>query len=48
MAAIGFGMAGLLPLIENGKPFEMTYSLSENSWNGVSSLQCMIRDIKKS
>jgi len=46
MAAIGFGIAGLLPLIENGKPFEMAYSLSENTWNGVSSLQCMVRDIQ--
>jgi single-stranded-DNA-specific exonuclease len=46
IAAIGFGMADLAPLVEAGNPFEMAFTLSENTWNGVSSLQLMIKDIQ--
>ena len=45
LAAIGFGMANLAPLVQDNKEFELAFSLSENTWNGMSSLQLMIKDI---
>ncbi|MBM3171908.1 MAG: single-stranded-DNA-specific exonuclease RecJ [Bacteroidetes bacterium] len=46
LTAIGFGMAELAPLVAGEAWFELAFSLSENSWNGTSSLQLMIKDIK--
>jgi len=46
LSAIGFGMAALAPIVEAGNWFEMAFTLSENTWNGVSSLQLMIKDIQ--
>ena len=43
--AKGFGMANLAPLVQDNKEFELAFSLSENTWNGMSSLQLMIKDI---
>lgn len=44
--AIAFGMANLLPKIQNQKPFDIAFTLEENSWNGKSSLQLIIKDLK--
>lgn len=46
LSAIGFGMAALAPLVEAGQEFELAFVLSENTFNGVSSLQLMIKDIQ--
>jgi single-stranded-DNA-specific exonuclease len=46
LSAIGFGMAALAPLVGDGNGFELAFTLSENTWNGVSSLQLMIKDIQ--
>lgn len=46
LSAIGFGMAALAPLVGAGNGFELAFTLSENTWNGVSSLQLMIKDIQ--
>ena len=44
--AIGFGLGDKYGLVSNRKPFKMVYSLDENHWNGKTSLQLKIRDIK--
>lgn len=47
MNAIGFGMAEFFPLVQEGL-IDIVYTLEENHWNGSSSLQLMIKDIRKS
>ena len=47
LGAIGFGMAHLYSLIDNRQPFRMAYNVEENHYNGHTSLQLAIRDIKK-
>lgn len=44
--AIGFGMGEKYKLISNQKPFSAVYSIDENHWNGKTSLQLKLRDIK--
>ncbi|MEN7550357.1 single-stranded-DNA-specific exonuclease RecJ [Rapidithrix thailandica] len=44
--AIGFNMAGFYPLVASGRPFQVCYSIEENTYNGRTSLQLMLRDIK--
>jgi single-stranded-DNA-specific exonuclease len=44
--AIGFGMAYLYESVLQGKPFRMAYTVDENHYNGNTSLQLMIKDIK--
>ncbi|GGB86689.1 single-stranded-DNA-specific exonuclease RecJ [Flavobacterium suaedae] len=45
-SAIGFGMANKKDLACNGEFFDAVYSVDENTWNGVTSLQLRLRDIK--
>lgn len=45
-SAIGFGMANKKDLACNGDFFDAVYSVDENTWNGVTSLQLRLRDIK--
>jgi len=44
--AIGFGMGDKIDLITNKKEFKAVYSIDENEWNGTTSLQLKLRDIK--
>ncbi len=46
LVAIGFNMGDKFELIENKKPFSAVYSIDENHWNGTTSLQLKLRDIK--
>ena len=46
LTAIGFGMAHFYEYIYGQKPFSMAYTIEENHYNGHTSLQLMIRDIK--
>jgi single-stranded-DNA-specific exonuclease len=46
LVAIGFGLSDKLDLIINRKPFKAVYSIDENFWNGNTSLQLKLRDIK--
>lgn len=46
IAAIGFGLGSKLELVSQQKNFEMAYCLDENEWNGQTSLQIRIKDIK--
>lgn len=48
--AIGFGMGEKLSVLEEsneaGKPFELLFSLEENTWNGETNLQFKARDLR--
>ncbi|WP_418508751.1 single-stranded-DNA-specific exonuclease RecJ [Corallibacter sp.] len=46
IVCIGFGLGDKEPLISNGKKFKAVYSIDENHWNGITSLQLKLRDIK--
>lgn len=43
-SAIGFGLGDKLPLIKND--FDILYVLDENTWNGFTSIQLLLKDIK--
>ncbi|MGY0391121.1 single-stranded-DNA-specific exonuclease RecJ [Bizionia sp. KMM 8389] len=43
---IGFGLGEKEPNITHKKPFSAVYSIDENHWNGITSLQLKLRDIK--
>jgi single-stranded-DNA-specific exonuclease len=43
---IGFGMGSHLPKIKNGEPFDICYTIEENVYNGNTSIQIMVRDIR--
>lgn len=46
LVAIGFGMGDKIDIITNKKEFKAVYSIDENEWNGNTSLQLKLRDIK--
>jgi single-stranded-DNA-specific exonuclease len=46
MAAIGFGLGNKMELTTNKKPFEVVYCIDENEWNGKTSVQLRLKDIK--
>jgi single-stranded-DNA-specific exonuclease len=43
---IGFGMGEQYELIKDKKPFKAVYSLDENTWNGTTTIQLRLRDLK--
>jgi len=43
---IGFGLGNLLDDLAEGVPFSMVYSIEENHWNGRTTLQLNLKDIK--
>ncbi|MES2487518.1 MAG: single-stranded-DNA-specific exonuclease RecJ [Bacteroidota bacterium] len=44
--AIGFGLASKMEVACNGGTFDAAYSIDENEWNGQTSLQLRLRDIR--
>ncbi len=46
MAAIGFGLGNKMELTTNKKSFEAVYCIDENEWNGKTSVQLRLKDIK--
>jgi single-stranded-DNA-specific exonuclease len=46
ITGIGFNLGSKLHLIQNKKPFDATFSVDENHWQGNVSLQLKFRDIK--
>lgn len=48
MSGIGFYMADKFPLMAGKKPFDMVFTLDENEWNGQTSLQLKVIDIRTS
>ncbi len=45
--AIGFNMHDLMPKVRDGKKFDIAYELEENTWNGNTSIQIHLRDVKE-
>jgi single-stranded-DNA-specific exonuclease len=43
--AIGFNLGHKYEIISNGKPFKILFTIEENEWNGITSLQLNIKDI---
>jgi single-stranded-DNA-specific exonuclease len=46
MSAIGFGLGNKLDLITDRKSFEAVYCIDENEWNGKTSVQLRLKDIR--
>jgi len=44
--AIGFGMGNKLEELQTTETFEAVFTLEENNWNGYTSLQLMLKDLK--
>ena len=44
--AIGFGLGNKQEFTCNGKSFKAVFNIDENNWNGNSSLQLLLKDIK--
>lgn len=45
---IGFNMADKFPIIEMKKPLDIVFSIDENEWNGETTLQLKVIDIRLS
>ena len=43
---IGFNLGDKLPKVQGKKPFDAVYSVDENVWNGNTTLQLRLRDIR--
>lgn len=43
---IGFGLATVLDELDEGVPFSIVYNIEENHWNGTTTLQLNLKDIK--
>jgi len=46
-SGIAFSQSDKFPLIESGLPFDICYSLVENEFKGKTSIQLLVRDIKR-
>jgi single-stranded-DNA-specific exonuclease len=46
LTGIGFNMADRFPLLEMKKPLDILFTIDENEWNGTSSLQLKVMDLK--
>ena len=45
--AIGFGLGDKFPLAKTGSSFKAAFTVDENHWNGTTTLQLMLKDIKE-
>ena len=45
-SAIGFGLGKMLDTVKSGRTFDAVFSLEENEWNGTTSIQLKLRDIR--
>lgn len=46
VGAIGFNLGNKLSVVQNGNQFSAVFSLEENHWNGIVSLQLKIKDLR--
>ncbi|WP_152286052.1 single-stranded-DNA-specific exonuclease RecJ [Flavicella marina] len=44
--AIGFGLGDKYQMVQSGKSFQAAFTVGENHWQGTTSLQLMLKDIK--
>jgi len=45
MQAIGFGLGNYFTKIKQKQPFSILYTVDENEFNGIKSLQLLIKDL---
>ena len=43
---IGFSLGGFLAKVKSNEPFDVCYNIEENSFNGLTTLQLAVKDIK--
>ncbi len=43
---IGFGLGKKIEIAKDRKPFDLVYSIEENEWNGNTTIQLQMRDLK--
>ncbi len=43
---IGFGLGDILDELDEGIPFSIVYNIEENHWNGTTTLQLNLKDVK--
>jgi len=48
LTGIGFNMAAKFPLLQTQEPLDIVFTIDENEWNGVKSLQLKMIDLKQS
>lgn len=46
IGGIGFGLGQKLPIVKNRNTFDTVFSIDENHWNGQTSLQLKLKDIR--
>lgn len=46
LTGIGFNMAGKFPLVQMQQPLDIVFTIDENEWNGVKSLQMKMIDLR--
>ena len=48
MNGIGFNMAEKFALLQGGKPVDIVFTIDENEWNGNTTLQLKVIDVRSS
>jgi single-stranded-DNA-specific exonuclease len=48
ITGIGFNLAGRFPLLLTGQPLDVVFTIDENEWNGIKSLQLKVIDLRAS
>ena len=46
LSCIGFNLGHMIDEIGEGVPFSMVYNIEENTWNGITTIQLNIKDLK--
>lgn len=46
LSAIGFGLGNKMEITTHQKPFEAVYCIDENEWNGKTTIQLRLKDLK--
>ncbi len=45
---IAFNMEQFMPIVKSKKPFDICYTVEENTYNGITTIQLLIKDIRES
>ena len=48
MTCIGFGLGDKKEIMDSNQPFDIIFTIEENEWNGTTTVQLNLKDIKKS